>query len=399
MMRVLMVSTFFPNSVDPHRTVFMKNLAHAMRALCQLVVVAPVPCAPLPMPGRHRAQRGIAHLEQVEGIDVLHPRFPVLPGLHWLSGLGYFIGVLAMLRRLKREGRPPLIHAHCAYPDGVGVALAARMLGLPYVITAHGSDINVYAEKRLLRPQIRWALRGASGVVAVSGALASKIEQLTAKAPLGPRASIPCAGFDPSVFHPRPLSQARAALALPADARIVVFVGHLVPIKGIGFLVEAWAELMRRGLLQAQDRLVLIGEGTERAALERQVAAAGVHGHVQFTGVLAQREVSGWVSAANLLCLPSMNEGMPNVVVEALASGVPVVATRVGGVPDLVQDKVNGLLVAPAQPAALADAIAQALTHPWDRDAVRRSVEQMTWASLARRNCDFLESIAEESAQ
>ena len=282
-----------------------------------------------------------------------------------------------------------LIHAHCAYPDGVGVALAARLLGLPYAITAHGSDINVYSEQTMLRRQMRWALCGASGVVAVSAGLCDKIEQLTGG--LARVRMIPCAGFDPKLFRPNAAKASRSVLGIPTAGRLVVYVGQLVPIKGVTHLIAAWLELLRNSLVEEGDRLVIIGAGRERAALERQAAQAGAC--VQFVGEIPQIEVSTWLAAANLLCLASLNEGTPNVVIEALASGVPVVATRVGGVPDLIEEGVNGMLVPKADPSALATAIATALAHGWDKETIQRSVAQMTWAALALRNVQFLESI------
>ncbi len=392
-MRVLTITTYFPNAADRQRAVFVQNLVRAMRLRCQLQVIAPVAYVPpLARKAEWRAQRAIPRRDSVDGMAVEHPRFLVVPKLGWVSGFSYFLGILRLLRRGARAGGGAVVHAHCAYPDGVGVALAAALLGLPFVVTAHGSDINVYAERRLLRWQIRWALRRAAGVIAVSGALEEKIARLLGAGATG-LARIPCAAFDPRLFFPRPRGPARAALDLHPGARVAVCVGQLVPIKGLGFLVDAWAELAGRGRLGPHDRLVLLGDGPCRAALERRAAAAGLAGRVHFAGALCQADVARWIGAASLLCLPSLNEGTPNVVVEALASGVPVVASRVGGVPDLVRDGVNGLLVAPADSPALADALERAFAREWDAAAVAASVATLTWQAIAERNCAFLQTI------
>jgi teichuronic acid biosynthesis glycosyltransferase TuaC len=388
--RILLVTTFFPNSVNRHRAVFMENLARALRKRCAVRVVAPVPYAPpIPQVPRWFAQRRIPRREILDGMEVLHPRFIVLPKLGWFSGFGYFLGVFRLLRRLLRGRRPYLVHAHCVYPDGVGVALVARLLRLPYVITAHGSDLNIYAARALLKPQVRWALRGAAGVIAVSDALKEKVRVLT-EGSVKRLECIPCAGFDPATFFPRSVAECRAALNLPADARIVLFVGNLVPIKGLEFLIDAWALLGKSGLLCAADRLVLIGAGPLRANLESRAEAGAIAAQVRFAGAMRQAEVSGWLGAADLLCLSSLNEGMPNVVVEALASGVPVVATRVGGVPELVIEGVNGMLVPARSSEALADALAAALARTWERAPIGASVAHLTWQAIAMRNCEFL---------
>jgi glycosyltransferase involved in cell wall biosynthesis len=394
MLEVATVTTFFPNSTDPNRTVFLKNLVLAMRTMCRLTMIAPVPFAPAvrAVPKWYRRSQ-VKRLEHIADLEVLHPRFLVVPKFDLFSGITYCLGVAGLLWRLRRRHASLLVHAHCAYPDGVGVALAARLLRLPYVVTAHGSDINVYAERPALRVQMRWALRGANGVIAVSAALGAKIEALTHGATIR-LALIPCAGFDPAVFMPRSRPEHLARIGLTPDQRLVVFVGHLVPIKGIGFLIDAWRSLRASSRLTHCDRLVIVGDGPERGAIMRQIASAGLAAEVVLTGAVAQAEVAQWIGAASLLCLPSLNEGTPNVVVEALASGVPVVATRVGGVPDLVHDGVNGMLVEPAQPDALADAIAVALAKHWDPAAIHRSVSNLTWHALAARNCDFLESVS-----
>jgi teichuronic acid biosynthesis glycosyltransferase TuaC len=392
-MQVLTVSTYFPNAADPQRAVFVKNLVRAMQQRCHVEVISPVPYAPpFDLKPKWRDLRTIPALENIDGINVVHPRFVVLPRLGWFSGFGYFLGVLRALRCQANSGRRIVVHAHCAYPDAVGVAIAARLLRLPYIVTAHGSDINVYAERPTLRFQIRWALRHAAGVIAVSGALQAKISRLlgAAKTPLS---CIPCAAFDPRVFFPRSRLEARATLKVEPHARLVVFVGQLVPVKGVKYLINAWAELRRRGRLGGMDRLVLLGNGPCRFSLERQITGAGLAGSVQFAGTQNQIEVARWMAAASLLCLPSLNEGTPNVIVEALACGVPVVASRVGGVPDLIRQGENGLLVSPADNIALTDALERVLERDWDACAIADSVSNLTWRAIADRNYDFFRSL------
>lgn len=390
---MVIVTSFFPNSLDRNRTIFVKNLALAMRERCNLSVVAPIPYAPpLPFLSRWTARRKVAASEVIDGIVVLHPRFVVVPKFNVLSGITYCLGVLGVLRRLKRTMGPFVVHGHCAYPDGVGLALAARALRLPFVITAHGSDVNVYAEKAWLRPQIRWALRSASAVVAVSEALAAKIGQLTSGG-VARLKFIPCAGFDSTVFFPRPRAETRSGLGLQTNGRLAVYVGHLVPIKGVDWLVDAWSQLRREGRVGDLDRLVLVGDGPMRTALARRAEAAVADSGILFVGVLPQAEVSRWIAAADILCLPSLNEGTPNVVVEAFACGTPVVATRVGGVPALVREGENGLLVEPRDGAALAQAIDRALHASWDTTSIQRSVSHLTWRALAEQNVELLRSL------
>ena len=385
-LRVVVLTTFFPSPRDPYRTPFLRNLVDALAADCDIDLVIPVPRRPPIGPWRDAVP--VPASENHAGWTLLHPRYLAVPGLHWLSGLTYFAGVWRTLRALKRRHGRFVLHAHCAYPDAVGAALAARVLGLPLVTTAHGSDINLSGRERLLRPQIRAALRAARRVIAVSAPLERAVAELT-DLPPERISTIPCAGYSPAVFHPRPQADRaalRRTLGVTADARLVLFVGHLVPVKALDVLLRAWALLARSSPDVAAARLILVGEGGERAALERLARQEGVAERVEFLGPLPQPAVADWIAAADLLCLPSHAEGSPNVVVEALASGTPVVASRVGGIPDLVDDGVNGLLVAPGDPVALAGALAAALGRRWDPARISSSIEHLTWSALDRKS-------------
>ncbi len=398
-LRVVVLTTFFPSPRDPFRTPFLRNLVDALAADCEMDLVIPVPRRPQVGPWRDAVP--VPASETWAGRTLLHPRYLAVPGLHWLSGLTYFAGVLGTLRGLRRRHGRFVLHAHCAYPDVVGAALAARVLGLPLVATAHGSDINVSARERLLRPQIRAALRAARRVIAVSAPLARAVATLTGL-PAARIDCIPCAGYSPAVFHPRPADERaalRRALGVAVDVRLVLFVGHLVPVKALDILLQAWARLpSERSPAAAPARLVLVGEGSERDALLRLAAQLGIAGQVDFLGPRPQPIVADWIAAADLLCLPSHAEGSPNVVVEALAGGIPVVASRVGGIPDLVDDGVNGVLVAPGDPGALAAALAAALARDWEPARIASSIAHLTWSALGRRNRDVLADVALESA-
>ncbi|HJW53679.1 MAG TPA: glycosyltransferase family 4 protein [Burkholderiaceae bacterium] len=394
-MRVLVLTTFFPNAADPQRAVFVKNLVRALKQRCKVDVISPIPYAPpFSLKAAWRAQRAIPMVDTIDGIEVTHPRFVVLPRLEWLSGLTYFLGVVGALRTWKRQladGEKPVVHVHCAYPDAVGAVLAAKLTGIPCVVTAHGSDINVYAKRTGLRGQIRWALRNAHGIIAVSGGLQNDILAILG-APSTKVRRIPCAGFDMEVFRIREGGAPHIAPKVGLGARLVIFVGLLVPIKGVEFLIEAWAALAQAGKIDKEDRLVLLGDGPLRTSLMQQARARGIEEQIFFAGMVSQQEVACWISSATLLCLPSRNEGTPNVVVEALASGVPVVASRVGGIPDLVKEGENGMLVPPADPLALGMALEEVLRRSWNCRHISRSVAHLTWQAIADQNHEFLQS-------
>ena len=389
---VAIVTTFYPNRADPTRAIFVENLTRELRRECRLHIVAPVPLAP--PTARWAAWRDIPYLERRKGLGVVHPRFLVLPRLEVFNALSYALGVLPILARLARRHPGLIVHAHCAYPDGVGVAIAARVLGLRYLVTAHGSDLNVYSHRSLLRPQIRWGLRHADGVIAVSQALRRRALELMGAQAAPKCHHVPCAAVDPSLFNTSDVpARLRAELGVPQGARVVVFVGKLVPIKGVETLIAAWATLLAAQRLFPEDRLIIIGSGPQESLLRRAAQRAGET--VRFAGALAQVEVAQWIREADLLCLPSRNEGTPNVVIEALASGVPVVASAVGAVPDFVRDEQTGFLARPDDVSDLARALARGLSQHWDRAAIAATVRGHTWREIAHANARILCSLGQ----
>ena len=392
-MHIALVSTFYPNTAEPVRAVFVRNLAAALAAYAAVSVVSPVPYAPpLPRRARWAALRSVPHRSRDGERDVFHPRFLVMPRIEVLNGLSYCAGIAPVLRRLVRSHGVDVLHAHCAYPDAVGVALAAALVNVPFVVTAHGSDINVYSGNPLIRPQLRWALRRAGAVIAVSAAIQRRIRDLVPD--IRERViHVPCAGVSRQLFAPRDQHEARRRVGLGEISRLVVFAGRLVPIKAIDVLLRAWELLSESGQVTPADRLAIIGDGPLRADLERAAGAPRLRGTVHFVGEVPQEQLAQWVSAATALCLPSRNEGTPNVVVEALASGRPVVASNVGGIPELVRDGANGVLVKPLDPSSLAAGLARALESRWDAAQIAGSVADYTWESVARRNHALLEHV------
>jgi glycosyltransferase involved in cell wall biosynthesis len=393
-MHVAVVSTFYPNNAQPQRATFVRNLTAALASSVELTVVAPVPYAPpWPAVARWRALRSIGSEMQEADWPVFHPRFVVIPRAEPLSGIGYASGCFRLLTELAHRRPVDVFHVHCAYPDAVGLALVASVVRVPFVVTAHGSDVNVYGLRPGIRGQLRWALKRAATTIAVSKPLQRKLEVLAPESAERVQ-HIPCAGFDPRVFAPRDRQSARRELGLHSHAKVVVFAGHLLPVKGIDILLQTWRGLEQSGRVGRYDRLIVLGEGPLRSRSEREVSAWGLASEVQFRGEVAQEELADWLGCADLVCIPSRSEGTPNVMVEAFASGRPVVAAAVGGIPELLSPGQNGLLVRPEDPDALAQSLALALGRQWPEQEIAATVQGYRWADLASRNLRVLEHAA-----
>jgi glycosyltransferase involved in cell wall biosynthesis len=388
-MNVLTFTSLFPNNVWPHHGVFVKErVVHIARLEgCNVKVVAPVPYYPPVNLGRRSRFTQVAPTEDIEGLEVHHPRYVMVPKVTMTSyGVTMFLSVLRTVRRVQRRFDFDVIDAHFVYPDGMAAVLLGRLLGKPVVVSARGSDINAYAERPLIRRLLRYTLHRADGVVAVSRALARRIVALGI-----PDADVRVVpnGVDHQKFYPVDREDARRRLGLP-DSRIVLSVGGLVELKGFDLLIRALKLLHDRR--QRDVSLVIAGDGPQRQALETMARQAGLGARVRFLGAVPHEQLYLCYGAADVFCLASSREGWPNVVLEALACGIPVVVSSVGGIPEIVRDERVGWLCR-RDPHEMAAAIERALSARWNTDAIVAHARAHSWEGAARAMVQLFRSV------
>lgn len=351
-MRLLFVSNLFPNGAEPMRGIFNAQQVAALSKLCEVTVVAPT--------------NETMSDETLVGIRVIHPGFFHIPVLSRpFNGRLFARAIEPVIRRERFD----VVLASWAYPDAYGVMLVSEKLKFPFATTVLGSDVNVFFENPTRKKQILRALRASRAVFAKSKALQSR---LTAE---GIESAIDYNGIDREKFRPLDRTEACRQLGLDPKCRRVLYVGNLLPVKGPAVLVRAAKQL-------PDIEVTFVGNGPEKITAGRCI------------GARPHEQVPLWMNASDVLCLPSLNEGLPNVALEAMACGLPVVASRVGGVPEIVRDGVNGFLVAPSDPQALAEALQRALATKWDCEAICASVSQFDWDVNARALFGVLEKIA-----
>jgi len=375
-MRVLVLSQTFPSAAEPTRGVFIHERIRRLAERCDLAVVAPVPWFPFNRWIR-RAQSTLPAMETVGGLTVYHPRVFSVPRYgKFLDGALYALCLWPFLARLRRRFAFDVIDAHFEYPDAVAGALLGRLLGRPVVVTLRGKLIRA-ATYRLHRPQLRWMLRTASRVVAVSDYLKRAAVALGTP---GDRVRVIRNGVDRARFSPMDRAEARRLCGLPADRPILLTVAGIEAHKGQHTVVEALPDLLR----QQPDLLyVMVGAGHKGDSFARDLRASverlGVGEHVRFVGTRPHAELRPWFAAADLFVLLTKSEGWPNVILESLACGLPVVATRVGGVPEIARDGQDGILVPYQDVPAFRDAVLKGLAADWDREAIVRYAGTMDW--------------------
>lgn len=389
-LRVLTTTTLYPSSVSPRHGIFVQTrLAHLQASTpVDVQVVAPVPWFPFRAAcfGRYADFAATPHHEQREGLDVVHPRYLVIPRVGMsLQPISLAATLMRTVRQFQRQGqRFDVIDAHYFYPDGVAAARVAQRLGLPVVITARGSDINLIARLPGPREAIVSAARQAARVIAVSGALKEALVELGVDAG---QIEVLRNGVDTECFAPREAA-ATWRRKLRSDAGpMILSVGNLVPEKGHELVLRAVARI-------PNATLVIVGQGPEKKLLAARAQTLRMAGRVRFLDNMPQRELSELYSAANVLALGSQREGWPNVLLEAMACGTPVVATDVGGVREIVTQAHAGRVVGERSAGAFARAIQELLMNPPERAQTRAYAQGFDWDSVARRYYDVLRQAA-----
>ena len=389
-MNILTFTTLWPNAEQPNFGVFFKHRVAALSKLdgVQVRVVAPVPYFPkasrfLPCAVLTRWQQmaRVAGQELIAGLPTYHPRYLVTPKL----GMSFYGGWMAwgatdVVERLHAEQPFDLIDAHYVYPDGYAAVLLGERLNIPVFITARGTDINLFSRMPLIRPKIVKALNRAAGIIAVSEALKTRMVELGIPVE---KIAVIRNGVDREVFYPRDRNEARRRLHLDPEGQILLSVGALVPVKGFDRLIEAMALLNQTEQHAKRLKLFIIGQGSERQTLESQISNLKLENCVKLLGEKPQAELVEWYSAADLFCLASHREGCPNVILEALACGLTVVAVDVGGVGELVNSELFGRAISPPAAENFAAEIRKAFQSVWKREEIARLAAIRTWENVA----------------
>jgi teichuronic acid biosynthesis glycosyltransferase TuaC len=388
-LRILIITKVFPNSLEPLAAAFNRQQFLALSRVADVELLAVVqwfPGAELlgPRTWAGRMARLPAY-EWIDGLFVRHPRILHLPRVDYQAAPALYVASLwPWVRRFR--GKTDVVLGSFAYPDGVAAVWLARLLGVPSAVYVLGSDLNVATSIPGVPALLSRALPEAARVIAVSRDLADKAVFFGARPE---SVAVVPNGVDRALFRPRDRVQARAALGMPDDeAPWLLFVGRLEPAKGVDDLLDAFGRIAGQA---PEMKLALVGEGSLLGRCRQE--AERWPGRVLVAGGRSLEEVSLWMAACNAVVLPSWNEGTPNVVLEALASGRRVVATRVGGIPDLVTDAPYGELVAARDVPALAAALQRAAAHEYDPQSVAAG-STVSWNQSAERLLEVLRAAA-----
>lgn len=378
--RTLLFSTLYPSSVRPNHGIFVETRLRELlkSGEVQTRVVAPVPWFPSTNPrfGSYAKIAATPLREERNGIQIEHPRYFLLPKIGMnMAPASIARGALPIIRKLIAEGFDfDLIDAHYFYPDGVAAALVAKALGKPLLITGRGTDLSVIPRYPKARARI---LQAADQAAASIGVCADLMNSLAALGADPSKLNVLRNGVDAERFRPEDPLAARQHLGLPAGVPLWVAVGYLVPHKGQDIAIRALAQL-------PEQHLALVGSGPEDANWRQLAQSLGVAERVHFIGPVANTELRWWFSAADASVLCSEREGWANVLLESMACGTPVLASRVGGSPEVVAAPEAGLLLAERSPAALIQAWTALKAAAPARSLTRAYAERFSWAATTQ---------------
>ena len=379
-MKVTFISHMFPNPAQPFKAPFMLERARALAKVVKLRVISPASYFPV------LRTKCPAFVERKSGLNIYHPKYLGLPSQLWvLRWISYYLSVLKNERKMGFYDCN-IIHTEWIYPDAYAVALLARDRGIKTIGVVHGNEAIGYFEPLKHRVKYRIALQKLDHIIAVSTDLMDKmINEYSVEST---KISVILNGVDSNKFRPIDKKVARQKIDVPIEEPIGVCVARLSEEKNLHILIETVFQLK-----DAAPLIYLIGDGPLRKKLEALVERLEMEDKIKLVGAVPHNDVATWLNAADFFYLPSQREGCPVVVHESLACGVPVIATAVGAIPDLIRDDRYGLLCEPDNVDAFADIMKKAMSMKWDRNVISSYGRQFTWDKMARETVKIYKSI------
>ncbi len=384
-MRLLTFTTLYPSEDRPRHGVFVAERLRQLVASGGVTaqVIALRPSASGFFGTDSSAKSGSSGMAEDLRIPVHYVNVPTLPAVtNWVDPWLWAGAAERVVKaHVAESAEDTVLDAHFLYPDGVAAALIGARLGIPTVVTARGSDVNVKGENPVMRRWMKWAGGRCAAIITVSQALADRLAHHGIEAPI---VEVLQNGVDLRKF--RPLDKGACRARYGVRGRVVVSVGHLLADKGHHIAIEALAGM-------ADTMLLIVGNGPQRGELARLADKYDVASRVKFLGLVDHKDMPEVYNAADVLTLPSVREGMPNVILESLACGTPVVATNVGGIGEVITSPAAGELMAQRSAAALREAV-EALTARHVTSAETRAfAEQFGWGRIVSRQLELYRTV------
>ena len=387
-MNILAITTMFPNKNEPFFGIFVKRRLEALSKLVNLTIVSPQPYFPfLSLLKHYRNRRDIPRKTKLnDNTTVYYPRFLSFPViLKPLDGPFLAIILYFFIRKLKKKGvEIDLLDAHLAYPEGTACNFLRKIFKVPVTLTLRGHDIHYLPKYPIRKRQVITALKKVDKAFSVSNALRLGAGELGCDIN---KIVVATNGVQSDLFYPVNKQEIRKKLDIPVDKKIILTIGYLVPCKGFDLLIDALHLLHTKEKMTDVMLIILGGRGGDtyiKHELVEQIEKYGLQDSVRFEPPKQNEELYEWYNLADVFCLASSREGWPNVILEALACEVPVVASNVWGIPEIFGNDTNIGLLVERTPELMAQGLKKALNKKWDKTYIRKFAEARTWDKTAQ---------------
>lgn len=387
--KLLIMTHTFPTKYNPIAAVFLLNQLKELKKYCDIRIIFPYGYVPqIKIFNPYYRFSKIPSEEKVEGIAVYHPKYLMIPRMMFgtrflnlylsIESIFSYLSSRKIADKIVEEWNPDILHMHGSLSEGWLAKRLKRKYKKPLLITVYGEDITRLSKEMLSSQITRSNLNEADAIICQSRFLRREIEGIGVK---NKKFFIIPMGAEFGIFKPKDKHKARKLLNLPKGKKIILFVGHLVPRKGVEYLIRA----MKIALGKDNNIFCcIVGTDHMKGYLQSLASELGLDKSIVFTGQKIHEEIAHYMSACDILVLPSLNEGLPVVLCEALACGKPVVATKVAGTPELVNNNV-GYLVKPKDGRDLAEKIGLALERKWDIKKILERANQFSTAESAKK--------------
>jgi len=397
--KLLVITHSFPTKNNPVAAIFLLNQLKELKKYCEIKVVYPYAYVPkIKIFNPYYRFSKVPSKERVGGIEVYHPRYIMIPRmlfkltlLHFYLAIESFFSYLAskkITEKIAEEWDPDIIHLHGVLGEGLLGRRLKRKYKKPLLITTYGDDINRYLEQMPSNFLVRSALKISDAIICQSRFLQNEIEKRIS----GKKFFVVPMGALLDKFKPKGKNNARKVLGLPKDKKIILFIGHLFERKGVEYLISALKLVLKK---EKNILCCIIGSGHSEDKLKKMALDLDLDSYINFLGQKTHNEIVTYMHACDIFVLPSLSEGLPVVLCEALAAGKPVVATKIAGTPELVTKDV-GFLVRPKDPNDLSEKIILALNKKWDKKKLLRRSKDFSAVKSAKKLSDIYKSFSEK---
>lgn len=379
-MQVLAMSYLFPNSVQPNYGIFVYNRLKAVAQIHDITIIAPIPWFPL----RHLIRgypdlRSVPLSEKKDGLTIYYPRFFVIPHfIKWLDPFFYLLCTLPLILYFLSIRKFDLIDVHWVYPDILAGLVISKIINKPLYVTIRGKDAVCDGEISIRKKMLDYWLKKATRVICLSRELAEITELIGV---VSGKIDVVSNGVDIGVFKPIDQAQCRKYLDVPLDKKMILSIGYLTEQKGFHYIINCLSELIST---DNDVVLYIIGSSPNPECnyihyLNKLIDFYKLSDRVFFKGTVSNSELPYWYNAADVFCLATSTEGSPNVVMEALSCGCPVVVSSVGGIPDIMSEEFLGNMFDLTDNNGLARALHDFFSRNWDRKCIRQHMERYSW--------------------